>query len=51
MRRVGLTEKRMQDKRFRKTEEMILKVFFEEDYYVSMQDVAKKIGGGEVNGL
>lgn len=44
MRRVGLTEKRMQDKRFRKTEEMILKVFFEEDYYVSMQDVAKKIG-------
>lgn len=41
---VGLTEKRMANKRFRKTEEAILRVFFEEDYYVQMGEMAEKAG-------
>lgn len=40
----GITEKRMNNKRFRKTEEKILKVFFEEDNYISLDRMAKKIG-------
>ncbi|MBQ9018124.1 TetR/AcrR family transcriptional regulator [Candidatus Saccharibacteria bacterium] len=34
----------MRNKRFRKTEDAILSVFFEEDNYISMGAVAKKIG-------
>lgn len=41
---VGLTDKRMANKRFRKTEEAILKVFFEGDYYMCAGEVARKIG-------
>lgn len=41
---VGLTEKRMANKRFRKTEEAILRVFFEGDYYICVREVAKKVG-------
>lgn len=41
---VGLTEKRMADKRFRKTEEAILKVFFEDGYYICAKEVAEKAG-------
>ena len=43
-RHVGLTEKRMSNKRFRKTEEAILKVFFEGDYYICTKELAKKVG-------
>lgn len=41
---VGLTEKRMTNKRFRKTEEAILKVFFEGNYYMCAKEVAEKAG-------
>lgn len=41
---VGLTEKRMADKRFRKTEEAILKVFFEDGYYMCAKEVAERAG-------
>ncbi|MBQ3348302.1 TetR family transcriptional regulator [Candidatus Saccharibacteria bacterium] len=40
----GLTEKRMRDKRFKRTEEAILRVFFEEDNYISIEEIAKKVG-------
>ena len=42
--RPGLTEKRMRDKRFKRTEEAILRVFFEEDNYISPLEMAKKVG-------
>lgn len=42
--RPGITEKRMSNKRFRRTEDAILRVFFEEDYYVSMEVLARRIG-------
>ena len=40
----GITEKRMANKRFRRTEDAILRVFFEEVNYVSVDEMAKKIG-------
>ena len=40
----GLTEKRMNDRRFRRVEEAILKVMTDEDYYIGMGEMAKKIG-------
>lgn len=42
--RVGITEKRLKNRRFMKTEEAILRVFFEEDNYVSLEQMAKKAG-------
>ena len=44
MRRSGLTEKKLRDRRFRRTEEAILKVFFEEDVYIGIDSLAKRIG-------
>ncbi len=41
---LGLTEKRMANRRFRKTEDAILKVFFEETYFTCMVKIAKKVG-------
>ena len=43
-RRFGLTEKRMNDRRFRRVEEAILKVVINEDYYIGVGEMAKKIG-------
>lgn len=40
----GITEKRLRNRRFRKTEEAILRVFFEEDNYISMGKLADKAG-------
>ena len=42
--RFGLTEKRMNDRRFRRVEEAILKVVINEDYYIGVGEMAKKIG-------
>ena len=42
--RFGLTEKRMNDRRFRRVEEAILKVVINEDYYIGMGEMARKIG-------
>ena len=39
-----LTEKRMSDRRFRRTEEAILKAFFEGDSYVSIGVMAERAG-------
>ncbi len=40
----GITEKRLKDKRFKKTEEAILRVFFEAKEYISVKSLAIKIG-------
>ncbi len=40
----GITEKRLKNRRFIKTEEAILKVFFEEDRYVDVIRIVKKAG-------
>ena len=40
----GITEKRLKDKRFKKTEEAILRVFFETKDYISIKSLAMKIG-------
>lgn len=40
----GITEKRLQNRRFKKTEEAILKVFFEEDIYIGTKEMAAKAG-------
>ena len=42
--RVGITDKRLANKRFRKTEEAILRVFFEENIYIGMGELAEKAG-------
>lgn len=42
--RAGITDKRLNNRRFRKTEEAILKVFFEEDNYISLGKMADKVG-------
>lgn len=43
-RRLEITDKRLSDRRFKKTEEAILQVFFRGDSYVSMDEMAKKAG-------
>ena len=40
----GITEKRLRNRRFRKTEEAILRVFFEEDVYIGVEEMAKRVG-------
>ncbi len=40
----GITEKKLRNRRFRRTEEAILKVFFEEDIYIGIGKMAKKAG-------
>lgn len=40
----GITEKRLNNKRFRKTEEAILKAFFEGDNYISLGKMARRAG-------
>ncbi|MBQ6461381.1 hypothetical protein IJJ36_03050 [Candidatus Saccharibacteria bacterium] len=40
----GITEKRLKDKRFKKTEEAILRVFFETKECISVKSLAIKIG-------
>ena len=40
--RAGITERRLKNRRFRKTEDAILRVFFEEDNYISLEQMAKK---------
>lgn len=40
----GITEKRLKNRRFRKTEDAILRVFFEEDIYVGIKEMAAKAG-------
>ena len=41
---VGISERRLANKRFRKTEDAILKVFFEDDGCVSAREIAKRAG-------
>ena len=40
----GITEKRLNNRRFRRTEEAILRTFFEEDVFIGAKDMAKKAG-------
>lgn len=40
----GITEKKLRNRRFRRTEEAILKVFFEEDIYIGIGKMAEKAG-------
>ena len=40
----GITEKRLNNRRFRKTEEAILRVFFEGDIFIGIKDMARKAG-------
>ena len=42
--RTGITEKRLNDKRFQKTEDLILAVFFAMRGYISMSKLAVKVG-------
>lgn len=42
--RAGITEKRLTNKRFRKTEDALLKVFLEEDGYIGIGAIAMKAG-------
>ena len=44
MTRCGLTEKRMNDRRFRKTEEAIFRAYYSGDVYISIGAMAKKAG-------
>lgn len=44
MTRCGLTEKRMNDRRFRKTEEAIFRAYYSGDVYISIEAMAKKAG-------
>ena len=40
----GISDKRLKNRRFRKTEELILKIVFREGFLVSTRDVANKAG-------
>lgn len=40
----GITEKRLNDKRFKKTEEAILGAFFDKNGYITVMEIAKKVG-------
>lgn len=40
----GITEKRLNDKRFKKTEEAILRAFFDKNGYITVMEIAKKVG-------
>lgn len=40
----GITEKRLNNRRFKRTEEAILRTFFEEDIFIGAKDMAKKAG-------
>ena len=40
----GITEKRLNNRRFKRTEEAILRTFFEEDVFIGTKDMAKKAG-------
>ena len=42
--RIGITEKRLADKRFKRTEEKILRLFFEDEKCLEMKTLAKKVG-------
>lgn len=42
--RAGITEKRLKNRRFRRNEDAILRVFFEENPYISLKQMAKKAG-------
>ena len=40
----GITEKRLNNRRFRRSEEAILRIFFEEKIFIGAKDMAKKAG-------
>lgn len=44
MTQTGITAKRLADRRFRKTEEAILKAFFEYDHYITINQMALRAG-------
>ena len=44
MAKTGITEKRLANKRFKKTEEAILRIFFEEKDYISICKMAERAG-------
>lgn len=41
---VGISERRLANRRFKKTEDAIMKVFFEDDGCVSAREIAKRVG-------
>ena len=40
----GITEKRLRNRRFRRTEDAILRVFFEKNVYIGAKEMAMKVG-------
>ena len=42
--RVGITDKRLANKRFKRTEEAILRAFFESDNFISIEEMARRAG-------